>query len=90
MTKEGGAKAGNPFTSLNRASCAGEDPRICCSQTDSRVKPGNSPLIVIPAKAGIQLHFAVSPKLDPGLRRGDECREMAGSKAVRLDAHNRR
>jgi hypothetical protein len=29
--------------------------------------------IVIPAKAGIQLH-ARGPKLDPGVRRGDEGR----------------
>src|SRR5688572_8402610 len=32
--------------------------------------------IVIPAKAGIQLHFAVGLKLDPDFRRGDECGEM--------------
>jgi hypothetical protein len=28
--------------------------------------------IVIPAKAGIQLHSSDCPKLDPGLRRRDE------------------
>jgi hypothetical protein len=28
--------------------------------------------IVIPAKAGRWIHFCVHPKLDPGLRRGDE------------------
>ena len=31
-----------------------------------------SPLIVIPAQAGIQLHALRRFKLDPGLRRGDE------------------
>jgi len=29
-------------------------------------------LLVIPAKAGIQLYLSVACKLDPGLRRGDE------------------
>jgi len=36
-------------------------------------------LIVIPAKAGIQLHLQQSPKLDPGFHRGDEWKEWTQS-----------
>jgi hypothetical protein len=36
---------------------------------------GNLSHIVIPAKAGIPLHFLEGPKLDPDFRRGDDERE---------------